>query len=91
MDGPGRELAARGSLEAHTPVSHLTAREREVTALVCEGLQYKEIAERLTISPQTVKNHIRNIFSKLNVRNRVELGIVARHELGGAKTSPSAA
>lgn len=80
--GPGREIAVEGSLTPQTPVSHLTRREREVAGLVCEGLQYKEIAERLTISPQTVKNHIRNIFSKLNVRNRVELGIVARHELG---------
>lgn len=90
-DGPGREIAARGSLEANTPVSQLTPREREVAALVCEGLQYKEIAARLSISPQTVKNHIRNIFSKLNVRNRVELGIVARHELGSAAPSPTAA
>ena len=61
----------------------LTSREREVFALLSEGLGTEEMASKLCISPATVRNHIQNIFSKLKVRNRVaainrgrELGLV---------------
>ena len=40
--------------------------------LVAEGLQYKEIAERLFLSIETVKKHMRNIYQKLHVQNKVE-------------------
>jgi NarL family two-component system response regulator LiaR len=49
----------------------LTEREREVLALMVEGLNNNEIAERLIVSPSTVKFHIANIFMKLGVDNRV--------------------
>ena len=49
----------------------LTEREREVLALMVEGLNNGEIAERLVVSPSTVKFHIANIFNKLGVDNRV--------------------
>lgn len=51
----------------------LTQREREVAILVAEGLRSREVADRLAIAPQTVKSHLKTIFDKLGVRNRVEL------------------
>jgi two-component system, NarL family, response regulator LiaR len=50
----------------------LSTREREVLHMVAEGLQYKEIAERLSLSTETVKTHMRNIYQKLHVQNKVE-------------------
>ncbi|HEY9227484.1 MAG TPA: helix-turn-helix transcriptional regulator, partial [Gemmatimonadaceae bacterium] len=53
-----------------TDVSGLTARERELAALLDEGLTNKEIAQRLHISVATVKNHVHRILEKLHVRRR---------------------
>lgn len=50
----------------------LTRREQEVLALLAKGFLYKEIAQRLSISLDTVKKHCKNIYQKLNVRNRTE-------------------
>ncbi|HKC36166.1 MAG TPA: response regulator transcription factor [Chitinophagaceae bacterium] len=52
--------------------SLLSQREKEVLELVAQGLLYKEIAIRLTISPETVKKHLKNIYHKLHVQNKVE-------------------
>lgn len=52
--------------------SALTARELEIMNLIAEGNLNKEIADRLSISLQTVKNHIKNIYPKLGVSNRSE-------------------
>lgn len=54
------------------PNDDLTAREREVLALMVKGMSNAAIAERLVVSPATVKYHISNIFSKLGVDSRVE-------------------
>ena len=56
----------------------LTAREREVLALLCEGLPNKLIARHLKISSGTVKVHISNIFRALNVSNRLQAVLIAR-------------
>ncbi|UQU66598.1 response regulator transcription factor [Couchioplanes caeruleus] len=58
----------------------LTAREREVVALVAAGLSNEDIARRLVISPLTAKTHITRAISKLGVRDRVQLVIVAYEE-----------
>ena len=50
----------------------LTEREKEVLSLVAKGLQYKEIANKLYISYETVKKHLKNIYEKLHVQNKVE-------------------
>ena len=52
--------------------SLLSQREKEVLELVAQGLMYKEIAIRLTISSETVKKHLKNIYHKLHVQNKVE-------------------
>ncbi len=55
------------------PLPKLTAREREVVRLCCEGLQSKEIADRMNVSVRTVDAHKSNIFRKLKINNTVEL------------------
>lgn len=54
------------------PNSLLSLREKEVLELVAKGLLYKEIALRLEISTETVKKHLKNIYQKLHVQNKVE-------------------
>ena len=54
------------------PYEDLTEREHQVFQLTAEGLSNREIAERLVISEKTVKNHIGNIFSKLQVNDRTQ-------------------
>lgn len=59
--------------------SALSQREREIVALVAQGFKNKEMAERMFISEQTVKNHLHNIFDKLGVSDRLELALYAIH------------
>jgi two-component system nitrate/nitrite response regulator NarL len=58
-------------------ISSLTNREREVIALIAEGLKNRQIAERLFISPTTVTHHLSSIYSKLGVSDRLALVIYA--------------
>jgi DNA-binding CsgD family transcriptional regulator len=51
----------------------LTPREKEITALACLGYTNKEIAEKLFISPATVKTHLRNAKRKFGLRSKLEL------------------
>ena len=57
--------------------SSLTPRERQIASLVAQGNRYKVIAKRLQISDQTVRNHLRNIFDKLRINDRVQLALFA--------------
>jgi DNA-binding NarL/FixJ family response regulator len=57
----------------------LSTREREIVILVAQGFKNKEMAERMFISEQTVKNHLHNIFDKLGVSDRLELALYAIH------------
>jgi DNA-binding NarL/FixJ family response regulator len=61
------ELVARlvGRSRPSSPLDELTAREREVLALMAEGLTDRGIGERLFVAPKTVETHIRHIFAKL--------------------------
>ena len=65
-----------------TPGLDLTEREREVLALMVEGLNNTQIAGRLTVSPSTIKSHVSRVLSKLGVASRTEAVTLAlRHKL----------
>jgi LuxR family maltose regulon positive regulatory protein len=79
-----QQLAARNGIkleESHErqldPSEGLTRREREVLRLVADGLSNKEVASELFISDVTVKAHLRHIYEKLGVRNRMEAALHA--------------
>jgi DNA-binding NarL/FixJ family response regulator len=60
----------------------LSSREMEVLALISHSMTNEEIADKLFLSPKTVKTHLRNIFAKAGVRNRVEAALLyTRHTL----------
>jgi NarL family two-component system response regulator LiaR len=64
------------------PGLDLTEREREVLALMVEGLNNTQIAGRLTVSPSTIKSHVSHVLSKLGVTSRTEAVTLAlRHKL----------
>lgn len=52
--------------------SLLSSREKEVLELLSQGLLYKEIAEQLGVTHETVKKHLKNIYHKLHVQNKIE-------------------
>jgi DNA-binding CsgD family transcriptional regulator len=58
--------------------AQLTAREREILALIAEGLANADIGERLRISEKTVRNHVSNLFDKLGVWTRAQAIVFAR-------------
>jgi NarL family two-component system response regulator LiaR len=69
---------------SHPPVpgDDLTAREREVLALMVEGMHNQAIADRLVVSRSTIKSHVSNILSKLGVSSRGEaISLALRHHL----------
>ena len=71
--------AAPTPAAASASVRLLSQREREIVALVAQGFKNKEMAEKMFISEQTVKNHLHNIFDKLGVSDRLELALYAIH------------
>jgi DNA-binding CsgD family transcriptional regulator len=67
-------LARRQAAEVNLQYWHmLTPREQEVTALVCLNLTNAEIAERLVVSPETIKTHVKNVLYKLHLHSKSEL------------------
>jgi RNA polymerase sigma factor (sigma-70 family) len=63
---------ARSARETARALAQLTPRERQVLALVAEGLSTRQIANRLGLSSRTVESHIGNLYQKLDVRTRVQ-------------------
>ncbi len=78
-----QEAGAGGRVRERAPLSQ---RELEIVALVAQGYKNKEMAEKMFISEQTVKNHLHNIFDKLGVSDRLELALYAIHK--GLHLSP---
>lgn len=86
-EGVGQQIIAQLNQQNETPAQTpetdisqygLTNREIEVLRLIANGATNKEIAQELIISENTVKNHVSNIFSRLNARDRIQLVIFAR-------------
>jgi NarL family two-component system response regulator LiaR len=77
LDSDALQLLAQPSQGPPSLGHDLTEREREVLALLASGLPNKEIAERLTLSPATVRVYVSNILSKLGASNRTEAARLA--------------
>ncbi|NLU74498.1 response regulator transcription factor [Streptomyces sp. HNM0575] len=80
-DSADEEAPRDGGSVPPRPVDVLTSREREVLTLIGGGLSNDEIAERLAVSPLTVKTHVNRTMSKLGARDRAQL-VVAAYENG---------
>jgi DNA-binding CsgD family transcriptional regulator len=70
---PPRKPKRSRSPTLHNPLEMLSARERQVSGLVAEGLTNAEIGKRLHISGRTVATHLANIYERLNIHNRAAL------------------
>jgi two-component system nitrate/nitrite response regulator NarL len=66
-----------GHDDAHRLAAHLTDREREILALLVEGLDTAAIARKLTVSRTTVRTHVQSVLTKLGVHSRLEAASVA--------------
>ncbi len=79
------QMLIAATTRAPIPGHDLTEREREVLALMIEGLSNREIGERLIISSATVKNHVSNILSKMGTSSRTQaVAVAVEHRLLGA-------
>jgi len=82
VDPTAAQALLRAAQQQPSPGQDLTKREREVLALLVQGKRNKEIGLELTISAATVRLHVSNILSKLQVGNRTEaVSVALQHEL----------
>jgi two-component system nitrate/nitrite response regulator NarL len=84
----GLSLGSAADTSATAPESRLTRRELEVMKLVAAGLANKQIAARLSIQEQTVKNHVHNVLVKLDAQNRVQAALLTNSLDGAGSAGP---
>jgi DNA-binding NarL/FixJ family response regulator len=86
------EIASHPDPQQPSPeqLDELTAREREVMALVAAGLSNQEIAEQLVVSLATARTHVSRVLRKVDARDRAQLVVLA-YETGLVQPSPRAA
>jgi LuxR family maltose regulon positive regulatory protein len=72
------EIASQPSSLAEALMDPLTERELDVLRLLAEGLSNKAIAGRLVVAPSTVKQHLKNVYGKLQVHSRTQAVVRAR-------------
>lgn len=81
--------AVAGQLTGATDAVRMTKREREVIALISEGMSNKEIAQRLHLATYTVKSHVHNILEKLALHSRLQIAAHS-HRTGASERRRSA-
>ncbi len=85
-----RAAPAAAAPRQPTSAPPLTAREREILQGMASGLQNKEVAQRLGISPATVRNHVHNILEKLGVHSKLEaVSLAFRNDWIKSDSTPS--
>jgi len=76
----GNDLVTSSSHTYSRPIDTLTPREKTIISCLTQGLRNRDIANHLTITEQTVKNHLRSIYDKIGVSDRLELVLYAIHQ-----------
>ena len=77
---PPTPEAVKRSIGPTTGVWRFSPRERQIATLLANGCSNQEIANRLGLRLQTVKNHLSRVYRKLGVPNRVQLAVLVVHE-----------
>ncbi|MCQ4207091.1 response regulator [Streptomyces longispororuber] len=77
LRGPEHDETGHGDEPAGGQLAELTVREREILALVGEGLTNRQIGHRLFLSEKTVKNNISRLLAKLGVERRIQAAVIA--------------
>jgi DNA-binding NarL/FixJ family response regulator len=88
---PADALSKETRSEPPRPADTLTRREKSIIACLVQGWRNREIAQNLKISEQTVKNHLRAIYDKVGVSDRLELALYAIHQKLELPPPPAAA
>src|SRR5579884_30390 len=76
----GKVMQGSSPLHLPRPVDTLTQREKAIISYLVQGWRNREIAEQLSISEQTVKNHLRAVYDKVGVADRLELVLYAIYQ-----------
>jgi two-component system nitrate/nitrite response regulator NarL len=76
----GEMLVSLTQGKAPEPLQELTAREREILALIGNGFTNRQIGEKIFLSEQTIKHYVTNILQKLQLRNRVEAAVLLQKQ-----------
>jgi DNA-binding NarL/FixJ family response regulator len=80
LSSPQPVEAVQGSNGAVTRGSRFSPREQQIVALLANGCSNQEIADRLGLRLQTVKNHLSRVYRKFGVPNRVQLAVLVLHK-----------